>query len=162
MSLCKYWNVWMMNLRWRGKPIPALYYSFENTKEPQGLMSPFDGRIAINSTYAYSGGIWCIPGIFGTETSDWSSTAQSLIVQWRIFVLKKSLRLLQSCDFIGHRIYLFILILATRPKRRSLWIINAHFRHPSVNIVSLDNLVTRSRIQDHTQRCFSLSHASVL
>ena len=60
---------------------------------PPGLTSPSDGRIAINSTYAFTSyALWrdlvFNPGVFGTETSDLSFASSSLLVSGGNFLLK--------------------------------------------------------------------------
>ena len=54
-------------------------------REPPRLTSPFDGRIAINSTYAFASyplmrDLELDTGIFGTETSDWGSASPAVPV----------------------------------------------------------------------------------
>jgi hypothetical protein len=60
----------------KGKPgagISLLFY--KALRGPPGLTSPFDNRISINRTHAFTSyALWrnlkFNPGIFGTETSD--------------------------------------------------------------------------------------------
>ena len=60
----------------KGEGVTALAYSFQKeSRGPPGLTSSSDGRIAINSTYAFTShalrrDLRFNPGIFGTDTPE--------------------------------------------------------------------------------------------
>ena len=98
VSVVLWCNVWLINMRWervKGNPVTALAYSFRKTPMgTPGLTSPSDGRISINNTCLHiifsAEGFGTYTCISGTETSDWGSAPQFLLVPRRNLINKNS------------------------------------------------------------------------
>ena len=79
---------------WRGNPVPVLAYCFFLIYHgPPGLTSPFNRRVIINGTYAFT--LYALrrdlrfsPVIFGRESCNWGSDPTSPLVSRRNPLLK--------------------------------------------------------------------------